>query len=353
MSRRPDDVERARSTLPTAPASCSPRRSCGATTRRRAGWSSCASEIGELRLIRASFSFLLERPGDLRLQAALDGGALMDVGCYCVSAAQAARRRAAPCQRPAGAGRRRRRRAPHRAAALRGRRARDDRLRPRHGGARRARGDGHARACCWLDDPWHSRSARDRAAPCRRLGRAHRRRAARTRTPASSKISPRPSPASARRATVARTRVGQARAIAGALCERRSQRTDGGTTMKTSLGIWAFGPMITRFVPGGYQPAHAYDAEPVAEKVHRAVEGLGELIDGYEFHYPQELSHENLSDVAGGARRARHLLHRRRPAPRPALRARRPRQSRRAPARRGADGSCARARSSPARSART
>ena len=24
--------------------------------------------------------------------------------------------------------------------------------------------------------------------------------------------------------------------------------------MKTSLGIWALGPMITRFVPGGYQP---------------------------------------------------------------------------------------------------
>ncbi|MGA2452645.1 MAG: Gfo/Idh/MocA family oxidoreductase [Solirubrobacteraceae bacterium] len=45
-------------------------------------------EIGELRLIRASFSFLLERAGDLRLQAALDGGALMDVGCYCVSAAR-------------------------------------------------------------------------------------------------------------------------------------------------------------------------------------------------------------------------------------------------------------------------
>jgi hypothetical protein len=41
--------------------------------------------------------------------------------------------------------------------------------------------------------------------------------------------------------------------------------------MKTSLGLWAFGPMITRFVPGGYQPAHAYDAEPVAEKMHRAV----------------------------------------------------------------------------------
>jgi len=67
--------------------------------------------------------------------------------------------------------------------------------------------------------------------------------------------------------------------------------------MKTSLGIWAFGPMITRFVPGGYQPSHSYATEPVAEKVHRAVEGLGDLIDGYEFHYPDELSPENLDEV--------------------------------------------------------
>jgi xylose isomerase len=67
--------------------------------------------------------------------------------------------------------------------------------------------------------------------------------------------------------------------------------------MQTSLGIWALGPMITRFVPGGYQPAHDYHAEPVADKVHRAVEGLGDVIDGYEFHYPNELSHENLHDV--------------------------------------------------------
>jgi xylose isomerase len=67
--------------------------------------------------------------------------------------------------------------------------------------------------------------------------------------------------------------------------------------MKTSLGIWAFGPMITRFVPSGYQPEHSYDPEPVAEKVHRAVEGLGDLMDGYEFHYPDELSGDNLAEV--------------------------------------------------------
>jgi xylose isomerase len=65
--------------------------------------------------------------------------------------------------------------------------------------------------------------------------------------------------------------------------------------MKTSLGIWAFGPMITRFVPGGYKPEHASDS--TAQKVARAVGGLGELIDGYEFHYPQELSPDNLAEV--------------------------------------------------------
>ncbi|MBV9198106.1 MAG: hypothetical protein JO168_28580 [Solirubrobacterales bacterium] len=56
--------------------------------------------------------------------------------------------------------------------------------------------------------------------------------------------------------------------------------------MKTSLGIWAFGPMVPRFLPVAYQPAHGYDPEPVAAKVYRAGEGLGELIDGCGFHYP-------------------------------------------------------------------
>ena len=40
--------------------------------------------IGELRLVRASFSFTI-LPNDVRLDPALAGGALMDVGCYCVS----------------------------------------------------------------------------------------------------------------------------------------------------------------------------------------------------------------------------------------------------------------------------
>jgi xylose isomerase len=53
--------------------------------------------------------------------------------------------------------------------------------------------------------------------------------------------------------------------------------------------------MVTRFVPGGYQPTHA--RETTAERVRRAVEGLQDLIDDYEFHYPQELSEDNLDDV--------------------------------------------------------
>jgi predicted dehydrogenase len=44
--------------------------------------------IGRLWLVRASFSFLLANPGDVRMQYGLDGGALMDVGCYCVSGAR-------------------------------------------------------------------------------------------------------------------------------------------------------------------------------------------------------------------------------------------------------------------------
>src|SRR5947207_15095160 len=69
----------------------------------------------------------------------------------------------------------------------------------------------------------------------------------------------------------------------------------GGRDMKTSLGIWALGPMVTRFVPGGYQPQKA--AETTVERVRRAVEGLGDLIDGYEFHYPQELSEDNVDAI--------------------------------------------------------
>jgi D-xylose 1-dehydrogenase (NADP+, D-xylono-1,5-lactone-forming) len=44
--------------------------------------------IGRLRLIRGAFSFALTDKANIRLATELDGGALMDVGCYCVNAAR-------------------------------------------------------------------------------------------------------------------------------------------------------------------------------------------------------------------------------------------------------------------------
>ena len=41
--------------------------------------------IGELRQLRTSFSFLLDDPENVRLRPELDGGAVMDLGCYCIS----------------------------------------------------------------------------------------------------------------------------------------------------------------------------------------------------------------------------------------------------------------------------
>jgi D-xylose 1-dehydrogenase (NADP+, D-xylono-1,5-lactone-forming) len=41
--------------------------------------------IGELRLVRSAFSYTLYDEKNIRLRTDVEGGALMDVGCYCVS----------------------------------------------------------------------------------------------------------------------------------------------------------------------------------------------------------------------------------------------------------------------------
>jgi predicted dehydrogenase len=41
--------------------------------------------IGELRFVRTAFSYALYDETNIRLRADVDGGALMDVGCYCIS----------------------------------------------------------------------------------------------------------------------------------------------------------------------------------------------------------------------------------------------------------------------------
>jgi xylose dehydrogenase (NAD/NADP) len=44
--------------------------------------------VGRIRMIRAAFGFVAQDAANVRLQTGLDGGALMDVGCYCVSGAR-------------------------------------------------------------------------------------------------------------------------------------------------------------------------------------------------------------------------------------------------------------------------
>ena len=47
---------------------------------------------------------------------------------------------------------------------------------------------------------------------------------------------------------------------------------------RNSLGIWAFGPNVTRFVPPGYHPEVA--REPMVDKTIRVADGLCDVLDG-------------------------------------------------------------------------
>jgi predicted dehydrogenase len=47
-----------------------------------------AGAVGQVKLVRVDFGFSLNRPNDVRWSAELDGGALADVGCYCVNLAR-------------------------------------------------------------------------------------------------------------------------------------------------------------------------------------------------------------------------------------------------------------------------
>jgi xylose isomerase len=65
--------------------------------------------------------------------------------------------------------------------------------------------------------------------------------------------------------------------------------------IKNSVGIWAFGSNATRFVPGGYHPAANH--ESMEQRTERAVSGLGDLVDGFEYHYPTEIDEHNLVPI--------------------------------------------------------
>jgi xylose dehydrogenase (NAD/NADP) len=89
LSRRPEDVERAFDV-----AEQSDRLLVEAFMYRHNPQTAKLEElvgggaIGRLRLVRAAFSFPLTDAENVRLNASLDGGGLMDVGCYCVSGAR-------------------------------------------------------------------------------------------------------------------------------------------------------------------------------------------------------------------------------------------------------------------------
>jgi xylose isomerase len=65
--------------------------------------------------------------------------------------------------------------------------------------------------------------------------------------------------------------------------------------MKNSVGIWAFGPAVTRFVPPGYHSEVA--GESMVDKTRRVAEGLHDILDGLEYHYPGEVNEENAQEV--------------------------------------------------------
>ena len=67
------------------------------------------------------------------------------------------------------------------------------------------------------------------------------------------------------------------------------------TVLRNSVGIWAFGPAVTRFVPPGYHPGAA--DEPMVDKTRRVAEGLSDLLDGLEYHYPGEINEENVEEI--------------------------------------------------------
>ena len=67
------------------------------------------------------------------------------------------------------------------------------------------------------------------------------------------------------------------------------------TRIKNSVGIWAFGPNATRFVPGGYHPETA--KEDMVARTQRVVTGLADLVDGLEYHYPGEMNEDNVEAI--------------------------------------------------------
>jgi xylose isomerase len=65
--------------------------------------------------------------------------------------------------------------------------------------------------------------------------------------------------------------------------------------IKNSVGIWAFGPNATRFVPIGYHPETIN--EDMVTRTKRVVDGLSDLVNGLEYHYPGEIHEDTLAAI--------------------------------------------------------
>ena len=194
------------STPRRAPGACSPRRSCTATTRRRRQLAELVRDgaIGELRVVRSAFSYSLYDTANIRLRTDVEGGSLMDVGCYCVSGS---RLLAGEPESVFG-------QASHRAERNGLGLCRHDAL-PRRRASRSSTAERHCpietssrrsvpKGSLFLDDPWHCHTPRDRGAQ-RRRDRANRARPGRL-VPAGAREPERRDPAAKPRScSVART----------------------------------------------------------------------------------------------------------------------------------------------------
>lgn len=64
---------------------------------------------------------------------------------------------------------------------------------------------------------------------------------------------------------------------------------------RNSVGIWAFGPSVTRFVPPGYH--HEVAGESMVDRTRRVAEGLHDVLDGLEYHFPGEINEDNVEAI--------------------------------------------------------
>lgn len=76
-----------------------------------------------------------------------------------------------------------------------------------------------------------------------------------------------------------------------------------GERLKNSVGIWAYSDMLTRFLAAGYHPEAK--GEEMVERTERVVEGLGDLVDGYEYHYSGEVNERRANTTSSGLQRKR------------------------------------------------